>query len=66
MPEGEREKLQQIVRAAHLSGRRVRFWDTPDEAASARENVWRELWQSGVDLIASDDLEGLKTFLLAQ
>ncbi len=58
MPKDEREKLLNIVDKAHAAGRRVRFWATPD-----RESVWRELHSAGVDLINTDDLDGLARFL---
>jgi len=64
MSEGERQKLSEIVETAHAQGRRVRFWATPDRRSRARETVWRELVSAGVDLINTDDLEGLQKFLL--
>jgi len=64
MPERERQKLRDIVETAHQQGRRVRFWATPDDRSQAREAVWRELVLAGVDLINTDDLEGLQQFLL--
>jgi hypothetical protein len=64
MPEQERQKLRDIVETAHQQGRRVRFWATPDDRSQVREAVWRELVLAGVDLINTDDLEGLQQFLL--
>jgi glycerophosphoryl diester phosphodiesterase family protein len=58
MPNEEREKLQETVKRVHASGRRLRFWATPD-----KEPMWRELHAAGVDLINTDDLEGLSRFL---
>lgn len=60
MPENELAKLREIVKKAHASGRVVRFWATPENEA-----VWRELRGAGVDLINTDDLEGLAAFLRA-
>ncbi|WP_459645112.1 phosphatidylinositol-specific phospholipase C/glycerophosphodiester phosphodiesterase family protein [Kineococcus sp. NUM-3379] len=65
MPEAERARLRQIVRTAHLDGRRVRFWATPDAPGAQREAVWRELLAAGVDHVNTDDLAGLRDFLLA-
>ncbi len=65
MPAQERQKLGEIVQKAHAKGRLVRFWGTPDARAPAREAVWRELLAAGVDLINTDDLQGLQEFLLA-
>ncbi|MFS8104501.1 phosphatidylinositol-specific phospholipase C/glycerophosphodiester phosphodiesterase family protein [Lentzea alba] len=65
MPAAEREKLRAIVSQAHAAGYRVRFWATPDVAGEARTAVWRELLAAGVDHINTDDLDGLRAFLLA-
>ena len=65
IPAGERRKLREIVRKAHDKGRRVRFWATPDRPSPAREALWRELTAAGVDLINTDDLEGLQKFLIS-
>ena len=61
MPADERVKLRSIVAKAHAAGRRVRFWATPEKVA-----VWRELRAAGVDLINTDDLGGLRDFLLGE
>ncbi len=58
-PKEERRKLHRIVREAHQAGRRVRFWATPENS-----NLWEALVEAEVDLINTDDLEGLKRFLL--
>ncbi|WP_432571549.1 phosphatidylinositol-specific phospholipase C/glycerophosphodiester phosphodiesterase family protein [Kineococcus sp. SYSU DK005] len=65
MPEAERTRLHEFVRAAHLAGRQVRFWATPDEPGPEREAVWRELVAAHVDHVNTDDLAGLRGFLLA-
>jgi len=57
-PEAEREKLREWVTQAHDQGRRLRFWAVPD-----RVEAWRVLHEAGVDLINTDDLQGLATFL---
>jgi Glycerophosphoryl diester phosphodiesterase family len=64
MPEEERQKLRHIVKTAHDKGRLVRLWATPDQRSPARQALWRELVAAGVDLINTDDLDGLQTFLL--
>lgn len=60
-PMAEREKLQRIVQQAHSHGRRVRFWATPDNL-----NMWKTLNDAEVDLINTDDLPGLSSFLRTQ
>jgi glycerophosphoryl diester phosphodiesterase len=59
-PAEERAKLNDIVQNAHRKGRVVRFWATPENP-----KVWRELRAAGVDLIGTDQLEQLATFLRA-
>jgi len=54
----ERAKLVELVAKAHAHGRKIRFWAAPD-----RSDAWRELHAAGVDLINTDDLEGLARFL---
>ena len=58
--EEERAKLKELVRKSHEAGRLVRFWGTPEDV-----NFWAELRAADVDLINTDKLEQLKTFLLA-
>jgi hypothetical protein len=64
IPAEERQKLRGIVERAHAKGRLVRFCATPDARTAAREAVWRELIAAGVDLVNTDDLQGLQEFLL--
>lgn len=61
MPADELSKLQDIVAQAHQQGRRVRFWGAPDKPP-----FWQTLRTNGVDLINTDDLEGVKKFFAAQ
>ncbi|MFD5270243.1 phosphatidylinositol-specific phospholipase C/glycerophosphodiester phosphodiesterase family protein [Streptomyces sp. NPDC058335] len=65
-PEAERQKLRAIVRAAHDRGQKVRFWATPDLAGPARDALWGELLDAGVDYLNTDDLAGLEAFLDAR
>lgn len=59
MSTAEKKKLRQIVEKVHRAGRRVRFWSTPENTA-----VRNELYDAGVDLINTDDLDALQRFLL--
>ena len=63
MPEAERAKLHAYVAEAHANGYHVRFWATPDMPGTAREAVWNELFDAGVDHINTDDLAALQQFL---
>ena len=56
--QSERDKLTSIIERAHKKKRRVRFWATPDNPL-----VWATLKEAGVDLINTDDLKGLSSFL---
>jgi hypothetical protein len=59
LPGPERMKLRELVRRAHDQGRAIRFWANPD-----RPEGWAALRDAGVDLINTDDLTGLRDFLL--
>ncbi len=65
MPEAEREKLHSIVATAHADGQRVRFWAIRDQPGPERDAVWKELMAARVDYVNTDDLSGLRSFLLA-
>jgi hypothetical protein len=60
LPAEEKQKLKDLVSKAHAQGRRIRFWSAPDSPPG-----WRELLAAGVDLINTDNLEGLEDFLRA-
>jgi len=47
-----------MVEKAHARGYRVRFWATPDN-----RSAWAVLKDAGVDMINTDDLDGLSRFL---
>jgi len=66
MPEKERKQLGLFVQEAHENGQMIRFWATPDIPGKGREAVWTELLNAGADLINTDDLGGLRKFLLAR
>ncbi|MGW1214355.1 phosphatidylinositol-specific phospholipase C/glycerophosphodiester phosphodiesterase family protein [Streptomyces sp. NPDC002499] len=62
-PEAEKQKLRDIVRQAHRRGQKVRFWNTPEAAGPARDALWTELLDAGIDYFNTDDLAGLEAFL---
>jgi Glycerophosphoryl diester phosphodiesterase family len=64
MPKDDLEKLQHIVKIAHQHNQKVRFWGTPDKPSEERMKVWTVLLEQGVDLLNTDDLEGLRGFLV--
>ena len=59
LPDLEQAKLKLLVARAHKQGRKLRLWGTPDTAG-----MWAELRGAGVDFINTDDLAGLRKFLL--
>ncbi|KPI08707.1 hypothetical protein OK074_3494 [Actinobacteria bacterium OK074] len=62
-PDAERTKLRDIVTRAHGYRQKVRLWATPDVAGPARDALWTELFDAGVDFLNTDDLAGLEAFL---
>lgn len=54
----EQKDLQAIVEKAHRLGYRLRFWSAPDNPAG-----WAVFKEAGVDVINTDDLDGLSRFL---
>ena len=58
IPKQEKEKLIALVNQAHLQGKKVRLWASPEN-----KKVWTELLNCGVDLINTDKLEMLGEFL---
>jgi hypothetical protein len=64
MPGKERRQLRMYVQQAHEKGKLIRFWASPDTPGKEREAVWTELLEAGVDLINTDDLGGLRVFLI--
>lgn len=59
IPPAEWAKLVRLVQQTHGEGKKVRLWASPDTPA-----VWKVLREAGVDLINTDDLTGLRQFLL--
>ena len=65
MPAAQKAKLVEAIAKSHAKGRRVRLYNVPDAAGAARENIWKELLAADQDQINTDDLAGLRAFLLA-
>jgi len=60
MSNKEQQKLCSYVLMAHKNGEKVRLWASPENKL-----VWQQLLKCGVDLINTDKLAMLKTFLLS-
>lgn len=65
MPAAQKAKLVEAIAKSHAKGRRVRLYNVPDAAGPAREAIWKELLAADQDQINTDDLAGLRAFLLA-
>jgi hypothetical protein len=65
MPADQKSKLAGFVSKAHKAGRRLRFYATPDAASADRDRLWQQLIDLDLDEINTDDLPGLRSFLLA-
>ena len=59
LPEDQRRRLRDLVDRVHQGGQRIRFWAVPDVPAA-----WQELHDAGVDYLNTDNLTGLRDFLL--
>ena len=66
MPLKEETILHSIVDTAHQNGKMVRFLQTPDFPSPQRQKIWEKLIESNVDLITTNDMEGLEQFLSGQ
>jgi hypothetical protein len=55
----EQKKLAEHVRKANENGRKLRYWNAPDN-----ETLWGILYDAGVHFINTDRLEPLRNFLL--
>jgi hypothetical protein len=58
----QRNIITTLVNNAHTRGIEARFWDTPGWPIIARNSVWRELLNDGVDWLNADDLEAASKF----
>lgn len=63
MPDDERRRLKALIDITHRHSQRLRFWNTPDGDTPQRKCVWDQLTTLGIDLISTDDVEGLKNYL---
>lgn len=61
IPHNDRLRLEAYVTKAHLQGKKVRLWASPENKA-----VWAELLKCNVDLINTDKLALLRNFLILE
>lgn len=57
----QKQRLRNYVNMAHRYGKKVRLWASPENPV-----VWNELLDCGVDLINTDKLPELKSFLTSR
>ena len=58
----QRNIITTLVNNAHTRGIEVRIWDMPRWPVIARNNIWRELLNDGVDWLNVDDVEDASKF----
>ncbi len=58
MSDADREKLANVVSKTHQKNRKLRFWAIPDN-----ETAWAAMQSAGVDMINTDNLPGLSSYL---
>lgn len=58
LPEQDSLALQTVIHAAHTLNKPIRFWDAPDNVAG-----WTELIRLGADVIGTDHIDDLASFL---
>ncbi len=59
IPESDQSLIKNLVKEAHDSGRKIRFWASDDNA-----EVWNFLLENGVDWINVDDLKKFRAYYL--
>lgn len=62
IPADTEAELNSIVDEVQEEDKMLRFWNLPQDAPS----VWEPLYEADVDLVNTDDLEGLSTFIESQ
>jgi alkaline phosphatase len=56
----DRKKLKHTIDSVHLAGKAIRFWGAPDN-----EKAWKTQMKLGVDLIGTDKIDEISSFLRA-
>lgn len=59
IPDDTKVALENIVAQVHDEDKILRFWNLPQDAPS----VWGPLYDAGVDLINTDDIDGLSQYI---
>jgi hypothetical protein len=59
MPAATRMKLKELAETVHAEGKLLRFWNLPGNGPA----VWGPLYDAGVDLINTDELAGLSSYV---
>ena len=58
IPDNDKQKLLHVIDSVHQAGKKIRFWAAPDN-----QNSWRRQMDLGVDLIGTDKIQELSSFL---
>jgi alkaline phosphatase len=58
IPEEDKQRLQSVIKHIHSIGKKIRFWNAPDNPAA-----WKELMSLGVDYINTDRVKEAAEFV---
>lgn len=58
MSDSDRKKLSEVIRSVHDKGKKIRFWNAPDNIAA-----WKTFMSLGIDFINTDHINELAEFL---
>lgn len=61
LPESDQKKIRALVKEVHEKGKPIRFWASPDFT-----EAWKEFIRIKLDVLVTDDVVGLTTFLNSQ
>ncbi len=61
MPDSMKMKIQEYIKEVHARGRKVRFWASPNTLLA-----YMTLSKLGVDYIGTDDIPGLRDYLVSE
>jgi alkaline phosphatase len=58
IPVKDREALKEMIEKAHDAGKKIRFWNAPDNP-----EAWKVFMEMGADYLNTDKIDGLSKFL---
>jgi alkaline phosphatase len=58
IPDVDLKKIRDVIASVHSQGKKIRFWGAPDVP-----NAWKRFLQLGVDIIGTDKIKEVQSFL---